>query len=229
MKTSVLLDTELTFMQSTQCLFVGTESASKEIIGRSIMFFVQISSVISHICQNITTVDRFILIIPSHCLESLLEDKMHNFPQVHQVNVYYDNALDLERDKARFQQHHHKLRFYHRRSLRMLLSRFNIDTVMHRFPSNYRATRNDVISACQERVSLKRPLDGDRSSAKSQRFDRTHPTESFHFSMNVSPTPDDGLFLWTISNVRKHIGTCNCVCSYIASFHPLSLRLYLLN
>jgi hypothetical protein len=143
-------------MDSVEVLFMGSKSIIGEISGLPIILFTQILDLIKYLAGNINSVDRFVLIVPSDCIDQLRNDPIYIFRQTRKIYIYYDNDSDLNRDKARIQNEHEKLVFCYKRNLSALVQKFKTDTANSIPGSNSQATVYDVALSYNQRLLAKR-------------------------------------------------------------------------
>jgi hypothetical protein len=143
-------------MDLVEVLFLGSKSITGEINDLSIIFFAQILQLINHVARNSNSVDRFVLIVPGDCLDSLLNDIIYVFDQARQIYAYYDNDNDLKRDEERLKKKHKKIRFCYKRNLPALIQNLKVDTANSASESNYQATINDAALSYDQRLLAKR-------------------------------------------------------------------------
>jgi hypothetical protein len=158
---------------------VGSVSLIEEIKGLSIILFAQILQLLSHVTEHSHSVDRFVIIVPSFCLDQLLNDAIYLFDQARQVYVYYDSDNDLRQDEDRLQTKHNKLRFCYKRNLSGLLQSLKVETASSASESNYQATVCDAMQSNNQRLLAKRSTPAAHRST-SKRF-----ASSFKYGFSV--------------------------------------------
>ncbi|CAF2800088.1 unnamed protein product [Rotaria sp. Silwood2] len=172
MATAVSADTNL-----TEVLMLWSKPVTQNIRSLPAILFVNIVTLINHLCTNITKINKFVLVISGDVLKILLDDKIHDFPQVEVIYVYYDNESNLEQDKNDYQTKYPKIQFIYEKDVeRQIAEKIIVDHAISSPKSIERETIYGVASTIEQRISAKRSNTNSRHSLESKRLSimKTH-------------------------------------------------------
>ena len=156
-------------MDPVKLLFIGSETMRKDMGWEVGTFFGSLSSLIRYVEENISRSNNFILIIPNDILGMLVAEPIYAFNQVRRIYVYYDNNIDLKRDKAHYGNASGKLQFYDKRRLGPLIEKLKNDAAINS-PGLYTTITLDIASAVEQRILEKRENRTSYDSSKPKRF-----------------------------------------------------------
>ncbi|CAF4506924.1 unnamed protein product [Rotaria sp. Silwood2] len=172
MATAVSADTNL-----TEVLMLWSKPVTQNIRSLPAILFVNIVTLINHLCKNITKINKFVLVISGDVLKILLDDKIHDFPQVEVIYVYYDNESNLEQDKNDYQTKYPKIQFIYEKDVEtQIAEKIIVDHAISSPKSIERETIYGVASTIEQRISAKRSNTNSRHSLESKRLSimKTH-------------------------------------------------------
>lgn len=167
-------------MESKKYLILGSETM-KHMVRKPILFFLQMTELLTYIYGNVASTDEFTLVIPSEDLELLFEDQVYNSILLKQIFVYYDDYANLQQDEVRLQQNHPKLRFRHRRILQKLIAIFEDKINADQSASNHQPMigSNNLIFTSESRISQKQARTNGCASSASKRIDQVRNRKNF--------------------------------------------------
>ncbi|CAF4143157.1 unnamed protein product [Adineta steineri] len=120
--------------------------------------FVNLTTVIRYVSENIGETDSFHLIIPLDCLEDLLNDPIYKFPQVQLIEIYYDDNDDALQIQRFLNPKCEKLQFCSVHNLPRRLQSIELNNALVSLNSVDRNMINAIISSIEDRISAKRSV-----------------------------------------------------------------------
>ena len=173
-------------------LFLGNKPILRNVSRRVNQSFNEFKLFINYIYSNLSSTDKYLLIIPGEYLESLLCDPVYEFPQVQSIFVYDDDKKSFQRNDNRYK----KLVFCREFELFQVLDRIFIDNAIDRSRPIDRQAVNDFTSTITERILSKRPTSQTINDAI--REIESHSDDGIIHSVN-------GSLVWKIDSVREKI------------------------
>jgi len=174
-------------------LFLGNKPILRNVSRRVNQSFNEFKLFINYIYSNLSSTDKYLLIIPGEYLESLLCDPVYEFPQVQSIFVYDDDKKSFQRNDNRYK----KLVFCREFELFQVLDHIFIDNAIDRSRPIDRQAVNDFTSTITERILSKRPTSQTINDAI--REIESHSDDGIIHSVN-------GSLVWKIDSVREKIG-----------------------
>ncbi|CAF3669068.1 unnamed protein product [Rotaria sp. Silwood1] len=176
---------------STEIFVLWSKPISQNIQASSAIFFEHIAALINHVCNHIATINKLVLVVSGDALKKLINDRIHDFPQIEIIYAYYDNNYDLEEDKSVYQTKCPKIRFIHERNVEtQLVETLMVGHAINRLRPIECEVINSVASSIEQRIGAKRSNTNSCHSPEPKR-------------LSIMPTYD-----YTIKNIEQISSTC---------------------